>query len=112
MSEDRVVLPKSVVPQHYDLSFEPNLDACTFVGTASITVVVNEATDTVVLHARDLEIGAVHAHVEGFEAFESTGIEYDAEAERASIRFANALPKGKASLQLSFKVGCFLFDLV
>src|SRR5581483_9008880 len=49
-------LPRSVIPSHYRLALDPDLEACTFEGTADIDVVVTEATDTVTVNAADLVI--------------------------------------------------------
>ncbi|MEZ5412716.1 MAG: M1 family metallopeptidase [Opitutaceae bacterium] len=48
------LLPKTVVPQHYELRLEPDLEARTFTGEARITVVAREAVTEVKLQALEL----------------------------------------------------------
>ena len=52
-------LPGNVVPSNYKLRFVPDLAAETFEGQATIRVTVKEPTNTIVLHASELEIEAV-----------------------------------------------------
>ncbi|MCI0816046.1 MAG: hypothetical protein J4N29_03245, partial [Chloroflexi bacterium] len=54
-------LPSTVRPRHYDLTFEPNFDSFTFEGTATVTIVLEEPTSAVQLHAADLSISAASA---------------------------------------------------
>ena len=49
-------LPRTVLPSHYRLTLEPDLDAATFAGDESVTVTVAEPTDEVVLNAADIEV--------------------------------------------------------
>jgi puromycin-sensitive aminopeptidase len=59
-------LPTGVAPRRYDLTISPDLDASTFEGRVVISVDVLEATDEIVLHAKDLTIHA--AAVDGSAA--------------------------------------------
>ena len=54
-------LPKTVTPSRYDIRLTPDLKAFTFQGDVNVSVVVNEATDNVVLNALELEIDKVTA---------------------------------------------------
>jgi len=49
-------LPPTVVPSRYELTLEPNLEACTFTGFESVRVDISERVDEVRLHAIDLVI--------------------------------------------------------
>ncbi len=104
MSQDRVVLPKNIVPSHYDLTLEPDLVACKFRGKVAVTVNAVEATARVVLHAIEVEIQAAKWVAEDGTSLETTTVEYEKESERASIVFEKDLPLGKASLHLDFTV--------
>ena len=53
---DAFRLPHTVRPRRYDLMVRPDLDASTFSGTVRIALDVAEATDSIVLHARDLDV--------------------------------------------------------
>mmetsp|Transcript_2941 Transcript_2941/g.13828 ORF Transcript_2941/g.13828 Transcript_2941/m.13828 type:complete len:688 (-) Transcript_2941:883-2946(-) len=57
----RVVLPKNAKPSHYDLEFSPDLfpaegSVPTFEGSATIHVKLLEATNTIVLNAKELNV--------------------------------------------------------
>ena len=54
-------LPKNVTPKRYEIRLTPDLTAFTFQGEVNIAIVVNEATDDVVLNALELEIDKVTA---------------------------------------------------
>ncbi len=49
-------LPRTVIPSRYELTLRPDLDAATFSGSIHVALTVQEATDTVVLNAIELEI--------------------------------------------------------
>lgn len=53
---DRLVLPKNVVPLHYDLHLSPDLERASFNGTVTISLAIKKATSVIVLNARDLEL--------------------------------------------------------
>lgn len=55
--EARHVLPKDVVPIHYDVAVRPNATALTFTGSVGADVEVVKATDTVTLNAADMTFG-------------------------------------------------------
>ena len=59
-------LPRTVVPKHYRLTLEPDLEAATFVGTVDIEVTINEPVTEVVLNAAELEV--IWASVDGLPA--------------------------------------------
>jgi puromycin-sensitive aminopeptidase len=52
-------LPRSIIPERYQLTLEPDLAAASFVGSVDIEVSVIEATAQVVLNAIELTITAV-----------------------------------------------------
>ncbi|CAK6959837.1 endoplasmic reticulum aminopeptidase 1b [Scomber scombrus] len=56
---DRMRLPKTVFPLHYDLSLHPNLTTLDFTGVVRIQLDVKEDTNTVVLHAKQMQISNV-----------------------------------------------------
>ena len=49
-------LPRTVLPRRYDLSLEPDLTAASFTGTVTITCDAVQATDEIVLNAKELAI--------------------------------------------------------
>lgn len=52
-------LPKTVFPVHYDLSIHPNLTTLDFSGVVRIQLDVQEDTDTIVLHAKRMQVSNV-----------------------------------------------------
>ncbi|XP_071388973.1 endoplasmic reticulum aminopeptidase 1b [Centroberyx affinis] len=56
---DRMRLPKTVSPLHYDLTIHPNLTTLDFTGVAHIHLEVHEDTSTVVLHTKEMQISKV-----------------------------------------------------
>lgn len=56
---DRMRLPKTVSPVHYDLTFHPNLTSLDFTGVARILLEVHEDTSTVILHTKEMHISNV-----------------------------------------------------
>lgn len=49
-------LPKTVSPLHYDLAIHPNLTTLDFSGAVRIQLEVHRDTDTIVLHAKQMQI--------------------------------------------------------
>ncbi|XP_068577020.1 endoplasmic reticulum aminopeptidase 1b [Cebidichthys violaceus] len=56
---DRMRLPKTIYPFHYDLSIHPNLTTLDFTGVVRIQLDVHEDTSTIVLHAKQMRISNV-----------------------------------------------------
>lgn len=98
----RYRLPRTVVPSHYELVLEPDLDAATFAGTVAIDVEVVEPVDEIVLNALDLEIDA--AVLVGPNGTRLAGsVTYDADTERALIDIEDAAAPGAWRIELSFR---------
>uniref|UniRef100_A0A3P9M0M0 Aminopeptidase n=1 Tax=Oryzias latipes TaxID=8090 RepID=A0A3P9M0M0_ORYLA len=55
---DRMRLPKTISPLHYDLSLHPNLTTLDFTGVVRIDLDVHEDTSVVVLHAKKMHISS------------------------------------------------------
>ncbi|MEQ2212065.1 Endoplasmic reticulum aminopeptidase 1, partial [Xenoophorus captivus] len=56
---DRMRLPITISPLHYDLTIHPNLTTLDFTGVVRISLDVQEDTSTVVLHAKQMHISNV-----------------------------------------------------
>ena len=95
-------LPRSVVPSHYEITVEPDLDAFTFIGSEIVDVDVFDPVVEVVLNALDIVISngeLVHPATGrriGFSVF------YDAAAERATLRLTETAEPGQWQLHLEF----------
>src|SRR5512139_226160 len=100
MSDRDFRLSKDVMPSRYDLRIEADLDHWRFTGSEHIEVTVHRPRREVVLHAEGFNIQSARAVVAG-NARVAT-VEFNTEAETASLRFAEALPAGPATLELEF----------
>jgi puromycin-sensitive aminopeptidase len=94
-------LPKTVRPRRYEIRLTPDLGRFTFQGEVNIAVVVNDATDDVVLNALELEIDKVIAERGGKSL--PAKIEFEPAKERAHLRFSEKLPPGDWTLKISFR---------
>lgn len=55
----RMRLPQTVSPLHYDLTLHPNLTTLDFTGVVRISLDVHQDTDTVILHAKQMQVSNV-----------------------------------------------------
>src|ERR1700722_11996118 len=94
-------LPETVPPSRYDIRLTPDLKAFTFQGDVNVSVVVNEATDNVVLNALELEIDKVTAERGGKSL--SAKAEMEPATERAHLRFTEKLSPGEWTLEIAFR---------
>ena len=94
-------LPRTVVPERYEIRLEPDLERFTFAGEEMVTVTVHEPVTEIVLNAAELQIqqvsirGAAGVTLKG----EAT---LDEPAERARLTFPEPLAPGPWRLSLSF----------
>lgn len=93
-------LPTTVRPRRYELLVAPDLDASTFAGEVVIALELNEATDTIVLHARDLDVALVALTQGGAPVAATLTIQPD--LERIVVRADRPLAAGDATLELRF----------
>ncbi|MCH8103075.1 MAG: M1 family metallopeptidase [Chloroflexi bacterium] len=89
-------LSRNVLPTHYALTLEPDLDAATFSGSVDITLDVAESTTEIILNTAELEIQL--AVFDGAPA----AIIFDEENERATIFLSSQALPGSAKLHLEF----------
>jgi aminopeptidase N len=92
-------LPKSVVPTHYAIELEPDLENLTLAGSELIDIDVREPTDRVVLNAVGLTLG--EASIDDSAA--SARIALDAGAETATLTFPRVLAAGPHKLRIMFR---------
>ncbi len=89
-------LPAAVRPRRYDVRLRPSLDAATFSGDVTISLDIQEATDTIVLNAIELELGTVQ--LDGADVAWSL----DDTTERLAIELGTERSPGEATLFISF----------
>lgn len=93
-------LPETVVPESYDLTFEPNLEKATFSGDETIHVKVSKPTATVTLNAAELEFQEVTITAGG--AAQKAAVSLDGEREQAALTVGKELPVGSAEIHIRF----------
>ena len=95
-------LPSFVVPSHYRISLEPNLDEATFSGSVEIEVEIGQATDNIQINSADLAItSAVVLDAVGGKTVAS-GVEIDEKMERATLSFDSELSSGPYTIVAEF----------
>lgn len=96
-------LPRTLIPRHYRLHLDPDLQRATFAGEVVIAVEVKEQTAVVELHCVELEISAAEISLES-PAGKPRVVEItsDASQERIKLHLDKALPIGPAELRLVF----------
>ena len=93
-------LPTWAHPEHYQLTFYPDLQAAKFTGEEAITVVLQRPSATLTLNSVDLEYQAVMAHI-GKKALTAT-VATDPQKETATFTFPEPLPAGKVLIHIHY----------
>lgn len=92
-------LPRTTVPENYDLRFEfqdfNGIDNLTFSGVANINIIVMETTDVVTLNLRDLNVTNVTVTDNRYGLVPVKGSVYLANDERFEIRLSVTVPMGR-----------------
>jgi aminopeptidase N/puromycin-sensitive aminopeptidase len=94
-------LPETVVPESYDLSFEPDLTKATFSGDETIHVKVLKPTSTVTLNAAELEFREATVTSDG--TAQKAAVSLDAASEQATLTVEKPLQAGPAEIHIRFK---------
>ena len=97
-------LPGGVVPRHYAIELEPDLEAATFAGRVTIDIEITEPSATIVLNAAELDIAGARLDTPGGEPVELDAA-CDEESERLTLSRQDGggeLATGPARLDISF----------
>lgn len=94
-------LPRTVVPERYELTLTPDLERSTFQGQETVAIQVQETVDAIVLNALELEIQS--ATLIGADGERRPGqVTLDPPNERARIAFDRPIAPGHWRLELTF----------
>jgi aminopeptidase N len=88
-------LPKTVVPLHYAIELEPDLDKLTLAGLEHVDIDVREPTARVVLNAAAMTI-------EASVGAQAASVALDEAAQTATLTFAQPLAAGRHRLRIAF----------
>lgn len=101
--ETGVRLPLSVLPERYDLYFEPDFDKGDFEGNETILVDVKAPTSTITLNAHGLSVYDASISPKGSKGgFIKAEIVKQDEKQLLQLKFARPLSKGKHELSIKF----------
>ena len=89
-------LPKTVVPIHYAIELEPNLESLTLAGSEVIDLEVREPTAQLTLNAVGMTLTAATIDTQG------AAIALDAANETATLTFPHPLDAGRYKLRIAF----------
>src|SRR5450830_1170899 len=110
-------LPRGVRPTHYDVALTPDAAHSSFAATVTITLQVQQPTDTITLNATDLAFSRASISAASASTAMPGTVSVDAEAQTASIKFARPLAAGSYKLALDYTgvigkqaVGLFSLD--
>jgi aminopeptidase N/puromycin-sensitive aminopeptidase len=93
-------LPDWAMPESYQLTFYPDLQAAKFRGEEAMTVVLTRPSATLTVNSLDLEYQAVMAHL-GKKTLTAT-VALDPQKETATFTFPEKLPAGKVLIHIHF----------
>jgi aminopeptidase N len=93
-------LPTTIVPEHYDLHFSPDLARETFEGDETIQVRLIEPSASITLHA--VEIDVRDASVTAAGRTQTATVTHDASAETLTLHVSEAIAAGPASIRIRY----------
>ncbi|HYL92969.1 MAG TPA: M1 family metallopeptidase [Alphaproteobacteria bacterium] len=93
-------LPQIVVPEHYNLSFTPDLPKATFAGSETIKVQVLKPSNSITLNAAELDIQG--ATISQGDKRQEAKLSADAKKEQVTFSVAESLVPGPATIEVTF----------
>jgi aminopeptidase N len=93
-------LPTSIIPSHYKLWIDPNIEKQQFSGEETIDVQLAEASNEIVLNSLNLEVSSAEVLAGG--KTQQAKVSYDQPNEMIRLMTAEAIPPGPAALHLKF----------
>ena len=102
MSEQKPYrLPKTVVPERYEIKLTPDLSTAKFAGEEKVSIQVIEPVRQIVVNAAELEFQAVSIEAPGGKLAQGN-VALDSENEQATFNFPEILNPGRWELQITF----------
>jgi len=98
----RVELPSSIVPVRYNISLTPNFSTFTYTGEETIELDVNQSTNVIQLHSKEIYISDVEASDMNLH-YKPTDINFSLSSSVVSLVFAEPFQVGKLFLRISFQ---------
>jgi aminopeptidase N len=90
-------LPNNVVPESYDLRFEPDLTKADFEGEETIHVQLLSSTNVVVLNEAEIQFKDATVVARGLS--QTASVEADEKIEQVKLTFPHAIPAGPADIR-------------
>lgn len=97
----KVRLPKHIIPKKYSILLTPDLENFTFSGEEEISIEILRKTNSITLHAAELEI--LKAKIIQGRKILSAKVFYNIKEETVSFKFAEKISQGKGTLKISFE---------
>jgi puromycin-sensitive aminopeptidase len=101
VSDNPYRLPRQVLPSHYTLILEPDLETFSFNGSVHIDISVSEPISAMTLNAAELDLKSVVLSGEGREVA-ITEISHDDEFERMTISLGETIQPGDYTLAVIY----------
>ena len=99
MSDSPFRLPRHVLPTHYDIRLEPDLETLRFDGSVGIDIDITTPTDTIVLNTADIDIKSAGL-VSASGSIAVTEMSYDEEYERVTLVLETTATPGSYRLEI------------
>jgi len=96
-------LPRNIIPSHYDIQIQPDLESFTFTGQVSIKVHVKQPTRTVTFNYRDMEIEEVTFNTAEGLSITPGSMDYHPQKDRIVLNFDGELLQCDGQLVIKYK---------
>ena len=93
-------LPRTVIPEHYDIHFAPDFSTDTFAGRVSITVRLAEAARSITLNGAEIEFHETTIASGGTTS--AAAVTLDAQKETATLTVPSEIPAGSATIAINY----------
>lgn len=101
MTQNREVLPRKIIPNHYNLTLKPNFKSFKFDGNVKIDLQIKENTGVILLNGTELEILSVNLRNE-IEEIAISDFNLDESSQIISINLKDEVAQGNYVLEINF----------